>query len=230
MNFLFKITFFFSFTLLCIAVNGQNRAYGDEQGIKEANEDWAKNEAKYFIYGLKSFAKNDFEDGLYLEHLGVFLTQKGCFVSGTERGYNMRIIELLKEKLKTEYGRDKLITLKRDVRIFYDSLNKLKTRKALFKGGEKHLSESLNSMAQYWQSDEKSGDLGNNLKITLTFTINKKGKCKHFSLTKTENTEFDNQLFATFKHLFHYWRWLPAKASSRQIEEERALEIVFNPD
>ena len=216
---LFKITFFLCFILSTIVVNGQN---GDAEGRVEADEDWAKGNAQYYDLG----ELREVDCDLYLEYLGVLRRFVGCIRLNKYDGYNNRI----KEKLKEKYGRDMFISIKHDVHIFYDSLNKLKTRKAIFKEGEKCLLEWLNTAAQYLQDDKKSGDLGKHLKITLTFTVNKKGKCKKLNLTKTENPEFDYRLFRAYQNFLKHSRWLPAKDNGVHVVEEKTFDIVFNPD
>ena len=168
----------------------------------------------------------DSEAYLYFEHLGLFLTSTGCLLHDKTRSYN----GVIKEKLKERYGRDMLITFKKDMRVFYDSLNRLKTRKAIFRRGEKHVLDWFKSMADFYQYDKKNRDLGNNLKITLTFTVNRKGKCKNFNLPKTESLEFNKHVLSTLKKFFKYNKWLPAKQDGTRIEEEKAYDIVFNPD
>lgn len=147
MNPLFKNTLFFIFLLSNTFLNAQNLFTRDKDGRALADEDWAKGEAKYFFWGLRDYNKAEYENDLYLEHLGIFVTHMGCLVSRKERDYNKRIQEIVKEK----YERDIFLTLRKDANIFYDSLNELNTRKAVFLGGEKHLWEWSNEIGRYFQ-------------------------------------------------------------------------------
>jgi hypothetical protein len=214
-------------TLLCFifintALNAQTEE--DTKVKAEAREDWANGTAKY--YGSSKIY--DLDCTLYLEHLGIFLTPIGCLLHDKARRYN----PVIEEKLKEKYGRDMLITLKKDRRVFYDSLSRLKNRKAIFCIGERHLLDWFNESARYYiyYNDKKMMDLSSNLKIKLSFTINKRGKCKNFNLTKTENAQFDEKILKMYKRFFKYAHFLPAKENGVRIEEEKAYEIVFNPD
>ena len=201
-----------------------------ENGKTKADQDWANGTAKYYFWGLRDYKKSEYESDLYLEHLGIFVTHLGCLVSRTERDYNGRIKEIVKEK----YGRDIFLTLKKNARLFYDSLNKLETRKAIFSGGEKHLWSWFNEIGRYYQNhiqnDDKKVDIAKNLKVTLSFTVNRKGKCKNINLTKTESVEFNKSMLTTFQRFFKYNRWLPAKQNGVRVAEQKAFDIVFNPD
>jgi hypothetical protein len=146
--------------------------------------------------------------------------------SGREEGYNIRI----KEKLKEKYGRDIFKTLKKDMLVFYDSLNRLKTRNAIFTQGEKHFKYFIDYQCQSIPEYEKGIEFPKNLRVQLTFTINKKGKCKKLRLTKTEDVLFNDRVLLWFKRALKHCRWLPAKQNGKRIAEERTFDIVFNPD
>jgi hypothetical protein len=230
MNFLLKNTLFLLFLLMNAVLNAQDMLAKGKDGRVAADEDWANGTAKYYFFGLRDYNKAEYENDLYLEHLGIYVTHLGCLAYGTERDYNKRIKEIVKEK----YGRDIFKDLKKNARIFYDSLDRIETRKAIFAGGEKHLRNWFNEIARYYQSyiqrDGKDVEIAKNLKVTLSFTINRKGKSKNINLTKTESVEFNERMLRTFKVFFKYNRWLPAKQNGVRVAEEKAFEIVFNPD
>jgi hypothetical protein len=224
MNTVLKISFFFSFIFLNAVLSGQDRSERDKHNRIEAEQDWANGNAQY--YGSSEMWDIDYT--LYFEHLGLFLTPVGCLSHDRARSYN----PVIEEKLKEKYGRDMFITLKKDRRVFYDSLNHLKNRKAIFRRGEKHLLDWFNQSARdyIYYNDKKMMDLSSNLKIRLSFTINKRGKCKNFNLTKTENAQFDEKILKMYKRFFKYFYFLPAKENGVRIKEEKAYDIVFNPD
>lgn len=230
MNHLVKNTLSLIFLLSNTILNAQNLSEMGENGKTKADEDWANGTAKYYFWGLRNYNKSEYESDLYLEHLGIFVTHLGCLAFGNDRDYNERIKEIVKEK----YGRDIFLTLKKDARAFYDSLKKLETRKAIFLGGEKHLWHWFNEIGRYFQhrikNDGKEIDIAKNLKVTLSFTVNRKGKCENISLTKTESVEFNKSMLTTFQRFFKYNRWLPAKQNGVRIAEKKAFEIVFNPE
>ena len=220
MNPLFKNTLFLIFFLSNTFLNAQET---DTRVRAEADEDWANGTAKYH-YSVGKARNEKIDYRLYLEHLGVFLTFYECL--RPPESYNIRI----EEKLKEKYGRDMITTLKKDAGAFYDSLDRLTTRKAIFSKGEKQLLEAFRTMAYFFKEDGKSKDLSNNFKITLSFTVNPKGKGKNIRFTQTENLEFNKNIACTFKRFFKYNRWLPAKQNGVRVAEEKAFEIVFNPD
>ena len=114
--------------------------------------------------------------------------------------------------------------------VFYDSLDRLETRQAIFSGGEKHLLASFELITYFFKEDGRSKDLDSNFKITLSFTVNPRGKGKNIRFTKTESLEFNKDMATTFKRFFKHSRWLPAKQKGVRVAEEKAFEIVFNPD
>jgi hypothetical protein len=223
MKTLFKITLFFSFLCLNAVTNAQNLSEYDKKGMVEADADWANGTAKYYIsFGRTMNEKPNYS--LYLEHLGLFKETYQCI--HPPKGYNIRI----EEKMEEKYGRDMFKNLKKDAQLFYDSLNKVKMRKAIFSTGEKHFLYFLNLQCDYFKDYQDGVELPKNFKINVNFTVNKKGKCKNLSMTKTEDVQFNDKLFSWFKRFFKYCRWLPAKENGTRIEEEKAYEIVFNPD
>jgi hypothetical protein len=224
MNTVLKTLIFFSFIFLNGILNAQN----PKDGRTEADEDWANGAAKYHDLGGGKGGRLQFdsESHLYFEHLGLDLHIPGCLRMGTEQDYNNRI----KEKLKEKYGRDMFATFEHDKRAFYDSLNRLKTRKAIFSDGDKRFFEWFYQTAQYIQDDKKNANLGDNVKITLIFTINRKGKCKQFSLSKTEIPEFNAKLLSLFQGFFKHCHWLPAKENGVRVDEAQTYDIVLNPN
>lgn len=220
MNPLLKTILSLVFLLSNTVLNAQQT---DARVRAEADEDWANGTAKYHLsFGKAMNEKVNYR--LYFEHLGLFLNYYQCL--RPPEGYNIRI----EEKLKEKYGRDMMATLKKDAKAFYDSLDRLETRKAIFADGEKQLLEVLRTIAYFFKEDGKSKDLSNNFKITLSFMVNPRGKGKNIRFTQTESLEFNKNIAATFKRFFKYNRWLPAKQNGVRVAEEKAFEIVFNPD
>ena len=225
MNPLLKNTLFLLFLLVNAVLNAQQT---DARVRAEADEDWANGTAKYYFSvgrGINERGRNEkLNYSLYLEHLGLFLETYECL--RPPESYNIRI----QEKLKEKYGRDMFATLQKDTRAFYDSLDRLETRKAIFSDGEKQLLEVLRTIAYFFKEDGKSKDLSNNFKITMSFTVNPRGKGKNIRFTQTESLEFNKNIAATFKRLFKHILWLPAKQNGVRVAEEKAFKIVFNPD
>lgn len=249
MTILLKTLLSFSFLFIITLSNAQNSssndleggylpiplsvkmAQNDLEGRAEADEDWAKGEAKYHFSIGRLFndvgrINSDLDYSLYFEHLGIFIHYFECLKPPNMEGYNMRI----KEKLKEKYGRDMFKTLKKDRRIFYDSLNRLKTRNAIFSEGDKHFKMFLNFQCDYFKAYEKDIKFPQNVQIRLTCTINKKGKCKVVTISQTEDIQFNDRLLLRFKQFLKHCHWLPAKQNGRRIAEERTFDIVFNPD
>lgn len=218
-----KNAFFFIFLLSNAVLHGQNLSTDDKRARAEAQEDWANGIAKYYVCFGKG-VKKKIDCSLYLEHLGLFEESYQCL--SPPKGYNIQIEAILKEK----HGRDMFKTLEPDAQTFYDSLNKLITRNAIFRRGEKRFWLYLNNQCTYLQIHDKSVEFPQNVKIELTFTINKRGKCKNIRITKTEDEPFNDKMFALYKGFLKHCRWLPAKTKGVRVEEEKTYEIVFNPD
>lgn len=225
MNILLKTLFFVPFIFPTFVLSSQNLTIKDREGIIKADTDWAKGKAKFYV-SVGTHYRNPIEDELYFEHLGMVIVYHECLWDGTEAGYNKQI----KEKLKAKYGRDMFVNLKHDTKVFYDSLNRLKNRNAIFSGGEKHLWGAFNEEYHYFQYDENNAFFEGKPRTLVTFTISKRGKCKNFKVNPTEDAEFDTQVLHIFKMYLTHFRWLPAKKNGKRVEEDKTFDVVFNID